>query len=281
MKKDIVGCKVKIIAVLVIMSYALSCKNRGHTANSEIIEYFKGTDTIRERYNVGKNNVREGAYTAYYKSGNPSCIKSYRNDTLHGWAKYFAVDGHVSVMKHYVMGKADGMSLEYYDEGVIKEIGRYRQGRKFMSHYSYYPSGLVKDYLFYDFDGDLKYSSTYDIKGHLLKETGGLESYYDFSPKPEQQPWLYLGDSLQVDIIGPLPPHLIVSVTKYQSDASDARKSPVSIVQHPYEPTRFFVRMETDEFQYWIIDKDYYHKEKCRGRHDWFTLRFEVRAKGI
>lgn len=265
------------IQILVIFCF-VSCRN--NFDRKEVITYFENTDIVGERYFVNQANKKDGEYVNYYRTGRVASNKNYLNDSLHGWVKYFRGDGSVIKLQNYSNGLLEGICTEYFDNGSLREIGSFRSGRKFMSHYTYSEEGLISSYSFYDFKGDLKYNATYGQYGNFIDEKGTLDSYYAYPDIDEMNnPWLFYGDSLRVLVIGPLPPHLKIAVTKYQSNEKDERLASFDLIQYPFVQSEFTVKIESEKFQYWIIAKDYYNGENFKSKHEWETGRIEVRLK--
>lgn len=75
------------------------------------------------------NNKKHGICKEYYKSGQPLCEVSYKNDVKDGIEKiYYEKSGKLIREIPYKNGEKHGIEKWYYENGQLKEESRYVDG---------------------------------------------------------------------------------------------------------------------------------------------------------
>lgn len=115
----------------------------GNKSVNEDTYFSNGVKQMSLVYDDG--NLRDGAYTINYKSGNKKSAFTLQNGKYSGKYIIYHDNGRVSEDVNYEKGNMDGAYIAYYESGVLKEKSNYSNGKAEGAFEEYYDDGKLSE----------------------------------------------------------------------------------------------------------------------------------------
>ncbi len=124
-----------------------------------LIKYKRGFVIQREHINrKDKNDLKQGKWMFFYKSGSIQLEGGYRNDRKHGFFKEYSKDGSLMNITKYINGEIQEdaeevreleVRTDYYKDGSVKIVATYNKGVPDGIRREYSPGGKIeRSYIF-------------------------------------------------------------------------------------------------------------------------------------
>ncbi len=123
------------------------------------------------------DNLLQGKYFEFHKSGQKKSIIEYKNDSLSGYYAGYHKNGNMSRQGWHKKGKSYGTWISYYGNGKIKEKNFYHKGKLHGIQEFYSVEGKLASKSKYEY-GDLVSEIFYKPNGDVLQEI-----HYEFKEK--------------------------------------------------------------------------------------------------
>lgn len=133
--------------------------------DGKIRRYHMDKPLAIEHYNDRKKTGK----WSWYRNGQLTQIKNYKNDKAHGAHKSFFIDGNLSYERYYAHGTPIGIHKDYTELGIIKHRIIYENGRE-VEKRNYYPNGAISHLIV--FSGNTKLEKGYHEIGNKLSHEG-------------------------------------------------------------------------------------------------------------
>jgi len=95
-------------------------------------------------HRVWENDLLQGAYKAWFKSGMPRLDGTLKNDDRHGTWRRFAEKGHLAALSEYVDGLPHGTFREFYGSGADKSEQHFEAGVQTGVDRRWNPKGVLE-----------------------------------------------------------------------------------------------------------------------------------------
>jgi antitoxin component YwqK of YwqJK toxin-antitoxin module len=141
-----------------------------------------------------KNELKQGEWKSFYKTGEIAEIANYKNDTLNGLHVIYEKNGKLKLYEKYNMGvKVD--TFKMFVNGELNLIKKRDSIGKLQGEFRVYVDGKISqegNYKNNKFHGEFK---SYDLN------TGKLSEIYEYENGVKSGKWIYLdsrGDTIKV-----------------------------------------------------------------------------------
>jgi antitoxin component YwqK of YwqJK toxin-antitoxin module len=148
-----------------------------------ILEYFNDYLVDKQNINRTVNGLKEGTWRTYFDNGRIESEKTYRNDNLQGYEKFYNKSGSLVLKQLYNDGKLvdkgnqDTLNIVeriiYDDNKRIVKKGYYREDVPVGIHREYDENGKVKNAFVYDEKGRI-------VSQGIINEDGSREGKWNY-----------------------------------------------------------------------------------------------------
>lgn len=129
-----------------------------------------------------KNKLRDGQSLLLYPDGSIKGEAFYKENQLHGPARYFLPNKTLTSEVWFIHGLRQGYQRQFYSDGSLYSLGGYREGRRFGFHWSFHPDGGLKSKVFYRDEAIDGLVQIFHCNGQLARRTrfcNGLRDGWD------------------------------------------------------------------------------------------------------
>jgi antitoxin component YwqK of YwqJK toxin-antitoxin module len=140
---------------------------------------------LKEKFYVIKDDVRHGAYTAWYKSGKKSLQTSFKNGATHGKLTRWDENGSRECRYHFNEGVVDGKVRHWHKNGKVKSDSFYVEGDPEGKTTTWFENGRKRSRAFFR-DGKL---SGKVVTRHLNGQKASESDYVDGALSGKSVTW--------------------------------------------------------------------------------------------
>lgn len=180
----------------------ISWIDKNNIANGPVFEYFEN-GKVKDIFFL-KDDIIQGVYLEYNKSGNIVKYQSYSNNKRNGKnALFFENTKFLKEISNYTNDTLNGRYLSFYEiNNSLKERYNYYKGNPVYEVFLYYPSGQLRQYQYRNNKGEIYYVKNYDNSGKPLNTLGHYLTQVYVNNVSE----LKLNSNLELDVFLANPP---------------------------------------------------------------------------
>lgn len=115
------------------------------SCSDNVMENSYPNGQVKERYQVNKEEQKNGSYTLFYEDGKTKEESHYANGVLNGERKLYYPNGNIEIMENYENGVFEGIYKDYHENGKLRGETMYEQGELNGVYKSYYENGQLKE----------------------------------------------------------------------------------------------------------------------------------------
>lgn len=196
-------------AILILLILAFACK---YDDEQSIIKVYYENGNIKNEttYKLVKGDtIKDGYFKEYYLDGKIKYYANVSDNLFHGELIGYYPNGNIEFKGNKYRGMKDGFFYTYYDNEKplnekVKIKEKWHEGKRILNHYLYDVNGNILEYNFFNPNGELAYSETYNSDGKIIESSGNK---VPLLLKYNEDDFLNIGDTLKVVVFSPFPPN--------------------------------------------------------------------------
>lgn len=142
----------KFCTIIIFLTILFSCNKhseKGILSEGDpnvLVKKYPNTQLVAMKVQI-KNELYDGKFEAYYRSGKKKAEGLYKKGLLNGYYIRFREDGSIISKENYKRNRLDSVNLYYRNDGTLEFERNYYGGQEHGPYKSYYPNGnLFQDF---------------------------------------------------------------------------------------------------------------------------------------